>query len=38
MAVSNSGIDAPAQEKVINQLRWIFDEKEAKEVLADAAF
>lgn len=33
MAVEKSGIDEMDQEKVKNQLRWIFDEKLAKEVL-----
>lgn len=33
MAVDNAGIDEKAKEKVIGQLRWIFDEKQAKEVL-----
>ncbi len=33
MAVKDADIDAEAQEKVINQLQWIFDEKSAKEVL-----
>ena len=33
MAVKESGIDEESQEKVNNQLRWIFDEKQAKEVL-----
>lgn len=36
MAVKNSGIDEGDQDKVISQLRWIFDEKTAKEVLANA--
>ena len=33
MAVKTADIDEDIQEKVINQLRWIFDEKQAKEVL-----
>ena len=33
MAVKNADIDEEAQDKVLNQLRWIFDEKRAKEVL-----
>lgn len=33
MAVDNAGIGDKEKEKVINQLRWIFDEKQAKEVL-----
>ena len=33
MAVKNADIDEEAQDKVLNQLRWIFDEKSAKEVL-----
>lgn len=33
MAVDNAGIDEKSKEKVIGQLRWIFDEKQAKEVL-----
>ena len=36
MAVKNSGIDEGDQDKVISLLRWIFDEKTAKEVLANA--
>lgn len=35
MAVVNAGIGEKAQEKVLNQLRWIFDEKQAKEILKD---
>lgn len=35
MAVDNAGIDEKSKEKVIGQLRWIFDEKQAKEVLAN---
>lgn len=34
MAIENAGIDEKSQERVLNQLRWIFDEKKAKEVLA----
>lgn len=33
MAVKKADIDDEAQDKVMNQLRWIFDEKSAKEVL-----
>lgn len=33
MAVLNADIGEENQEKVANQLRWIFDEKSAKEVL-----
>lgn len=33
MAVDNAGIGDKEKEKVIGQLRWIFDEKQAKEVL-----
>lgn len=33
MAVENAGINEKAKEKVLGQLRWIFDEKPAKEVL-----
>ena len=33
MAVVNADIDEEAQGKVLNQLRWIFDEKSAKQVL-----
>ena len=33
MAVDNADIDEKSKEKVIGQLRWIFDEKSAKEVL-----
>lgn len=33
MAVKNADIDEEAQDKVLAQLRWIFDEKQAKEVL-----
>lgn len=33
MAVVNADIGEENQEKVTNQLRWIFDEKSAKEVL-----
>lgn len=35
MAVKNADIDEEAQDKVLNQLRWIFDEKQAKEVLVN---
>lgn len=33
LAVKNADIGDENQEKVLNQLRWIFDEKNAKEVL-----
>lgn len=33
MAVVNADIDEAAQDKVLHQLRWIFDEKQAKEIL-----
>lgn len=33
MAVRSADIGEENQDKVINQLRWIFDEKSAKEVL-----
>lgn len=33
IATENTDIDDESKEKVINQLRWIFDEKQAKEVL-----
>lgn len=33
MAVENADIDEKSQDKVKGQLRWIFDEKTAKEVL-----
>lgn len=33
MAVDDADIDEKSKEKVIGQLRWIFDEKSAKEVL-----
>lgn len=33
MAVINADIDEENQEKVTNHLRWIFDEKSAREVL-----
>lgn len=36
MAVTNADIDEDAKGKVINQLRWIFDQKQAKEVLSNA--
>lgn len=35
-AVRQADIGETAQDKVISQLRWIFEEKQAKEVLADA--
>lgn len=33
MAVINAELEEEQQEKILNQLRWIFDEKSAKEVL-----
>lgn len=33
MAVVNEELEEEQQDKVLNQLRWIFDEKSAKEVL-----
>ena len=33
MAVQSADIDEAAREKVVGQLRWLFDEKTAKEVL-----
>lgn len=33
MAVKNADIDEDSQNKVVGQLRWLFDEKMAKEVL-----
>lgn len=33
MAVQSADIDEDAKEKVVGQLRWLFDEKTAKEVL-----
>lgn len=33
MAVENADIGDKEKEKVLGQLRWIFDEKQAKEVL-----
>ena len=33
MAVQSADIDEDAREKVVEQLRWLFDEKTAKEVL-----
>lgn len=35
MAVRNADIGEDEQDKVISQLRWIFDEKQAREVLAN---
>ena len=35
MAVDHADIDEKSKEKVISQLRWIFDEKSAKEVLIE---
>lgn len=33
MAIQSADIDEDAREKVVGQLRWLFDEKMAKEVL-----
>lgn len=33
MAVQSADIDEGAREKVVRQLRWLFDEKTAKQVL-----
>lgn len=33
MAVQSADIDEDAREKVVGQLRWLFDEKTAKEAL-----
>lgn len=33
LALTNAEIDEESRDKVLNQLRWIFDEKSAKEVL-----
>lgn len=33
MAVVNAELEEEQQDRVLNQLRWIFDEKSAKEVL-----
>ena len=35
MAVQSADIDEDAREKVVRQLRWLFDEKTAKQVLED---
>ena len=35
MAVQSADIDEDAKEKVVGQLRWLFDEKTAKQVLED---
>lgn len=35
MAVKNADIDEESQNKVISQLHWIFDEKSAKDLLAN---
>ena len=35
MAVQSADIDEDAREKVVGQLRWLFDEKTAKQVLED---
>lgn len=34
MAVTNADIDEKSKDEVLNQLRWIFDEKKAIDVLA----
>lgn len=36
MAVTKADIGKKAQEKIISQLRWIFEEKQAKEVLNES--
>lgn len=33
LALANAELDKDSQEKALNQLTWIFDEKSAKEVL-----
>lgn len=33
MAVQSAGIDEDSRNKVVGQLRWLFDEKTAKQVL-----
>lgn len=33
MAVQSADIDEDAREKIVGQLRWLFDEKTAKQVL-----
>lgn len=33
LAVKKADLDQKSQEKVIDQLRWLFDEKTAKEIL-----
>jgi hypothetical protein len=33
MAIENSGLDEESKNNVLNELRWIFSEKQAKEVL-----
>lgn len=33
LAVNNSGIDEDAKREVLGQVRWVFDEKTAREVL-----
>lgn len=33
MAVKNADIDEDSRDKVVGQLRWLFDEKTAKQVL-----
>lgn len=35
LAIKEADIDEKTQEKLFNQLRWIFDVKQAKEVLED---
>lgn len=37
LAMKNAELDELAEDKVLNQLRWIFDEKSAKEVLESNA-
>lgn len=36
MAVTKADIGKKAQEKIISQLRWIFEEKQTKEVLNES--
>lgn len=35
LAVDSADIDEKSKDKVLNQLRWIFDEKQAEEVLTN---
>lgn len=35
MTVNNTDLDEESKNKVTSQLRWIFDEKQAKEVLSE---